>query len=44
LIRMLNYLLGSRVSMWWVPGMVLDVAFASFGFAWPPSLPTWGLM
>jgi hypothetical protein len=43
-IRMPGCLLGSRALMWRVPRMVLRVAFASFGFIWPLSLPMWGLM
>jgi hypothetical protein len=37
-------LLGSQVLMWQVLGIVLGASFASFGFAWLLSLPTWGLM
>jgi hypothetical protein len=37
-------LLGSRVLMWRVAGMILRAAFASFGVAWPLFLPRWGLM
>jgi hypothetical protein len=30
--------------MWWVPGAVLGLTFASFGFAWSLSFPMWGLI
>jgi hypothetical protein len=35
-------LLGSRASMWWVPGLVLGVATTFLPLAWLLSLPTWG--
>jgi hypothetical protein len=39
-----DYLLGSRVSTWLVPRMVLWVASSSLCFTGMISLPMWGLM
>jgi hypothetical protein len=43
-IRISDYLLGPRASMWLVHGMVLGVATALLYLAWLLSFSTWRLM